>query len=59
MVEISFSWSKDDKAINVLEIFTRFTIARKGFDPKYILGSCMADGYSQKVAVLASVEVRV
>ena len=34
-------------------------IARTGFDPKFIWGSCLADGVAQKVVVLSSVESRV
>ena len=55
VVAIAFAWYKDSKATKVYEIFTTLTIARTGFDTKDLWGSCVAYGYSQKVAVLVSV----
>ena len=59
MAAITFTHSKDGKATKLYDIFTSLTIARTWFDPKYLLGSCVADGDSQKVAVIVPVESRV
>ena len=56
---IAFTRFKDGKDAKMYEIFKGLTIARTGFDPKDIWGSCVADGAAQKVSLLASVEARV
>ena len=59
MAEIAFTRSKYGKDTKVYEIFTSLLVVCKGFDPKDLWGSCVADGSDNKVAVLASVEARV
>ena len=44
MVAIKFTHSKDGKSTKVYELFTSLTIARTGFDPKYLWYLCVSYG---------------
>ena len=56
---IAFTWSKDDTNTKVFGLFKILTILCTGIDPKYLCGSCVADGDAQKVTVFVSVKARV
>ena len=57
-MEINFALSEDGKSKKLYDIFTSLKMAIIFFYPKYLCGSCVADGAAKKVEVLASVEAR-
>ena len=58
-MSINFARSKDGKAKKMYELFISLTISCTGFYPKDLCSSCVSYSAYCKVAVLASVELRV